>query len=115
MAIGGWRRCKYYTGSSNLAIQRSYSAKKSYLVAVAVAVDCSFGWKLSCALPRTMLAQDGAAMEESRSAVRVEVSCCLMPARLEQVFASVVPASLTVLLSTPGEEEAGGPGDGVEW
>ncbi len=39
----------------------------------------------------------------------------MVPARLEQAFASVVPASLTVMLSTPGEEEAGGPRDGVEW
>jgi hypothetical protein len=57
-----------------------------------------------------MLVQDGAALKERRSAERVEVSCYFVPARLEQVFASVVPASLTVLLSTPGEGEVGGQG-----
>jgi hypothetical protein len=81
--------------------------KKLSLVATAI----GFGGALTLAPPLTMLAQDGAVLEKRWSAERVEVGCCWTPARLGQVrvFASVVPASLTTLSSTPGEEEAEGP------
>jgi hypothetical protein len=58
-------------------------------------------------------AQDGAALEKRRSEERVEVSW--VPVRQWQVFASVFPASLTVLPSTPVEGTQRGRGRGVGW
>jgi hypothetical protein len=81
--------------------------KKLSLVATAIGFGC--GGALTLAPPLTMLAQDGAVLEKRWSAESVEVGCCRTPSRLGQVFASVVPASLTILPSTPGEEEAEGP------
>jgi hypothetical protein len=78
--------------------------KKSSLIAiaivVAVAVGCSCGWKLTLAEPRTMLAQDGTALEGRWSAERVDVGCCWVLAMLGQIFTTVVLASLTIPPST---------------
>jgi hypothetical protein len=107
---------------SPLATQRSYSTNKSSLVDVAVSSSC--GWMH--VLPQTILAQDGAALEERWSAGNVEVSCCWVPTslvaqlatpefrevgRLGQVSFNMVPASLPIPPLTPGQREAGGPGE----
>jgi hypothetical protein len=86
-------------------MQHSYSVKKSSLVAVAIAIGCGCGWKMIRAPLQTMLAQNGTALEVRRSAKKV-------PAMLGQVFASIVPASLTIPPLTPAEGEAEGLGEG---